>query len=432
MPPRPIGVAIACPEREAELWAIVEDATFVVDGRPCRFAGPCASVAELRDMLAGTTADVALVSGSLNAIPFETLRDLVTGRPVVVLADDSAAQHWRGFPVRVLAGEPTREELSEAIQDALLGGRRGRPTTSRESSSAARRARESAQKAASTAASLPTSEVITVTKPYRGEGVTLVATSLAFGTSVLDSRTLLVDANTRAGSVEFHLGANPAQNLAMLAGRVEETEEPGAAWDALLRSELQPMGPPSQGQVLCGVTKPSMRTRLTDTSFRPILAALRERYHYIFLATSGSGWTVDDSEVDQLTLRLADRILLVVRPDVEGVTLARRVLQDWPQRDKVHIVLNQVGLPDQLSRRDVEGKLGLAVVAVLPFDPWRVAEARARNRPVVCERGCRLAAPLLDLAGRIAGGRIELAPDELPAVNPWWQRLAVGVAGALR
>ena len=55
------------------------------------------------------------------------------------------------------------------------------------------------------------SEVIAVTKPYRGEGVTLAVTSLAFATGVLDSRTVLVDANTRAGSVdELYMAADAA------------------------------------------------------------------------------------------------------------------------------------------------------------------------------------------------------------------------------
>jgi Flp pilus assembly CpaE family ATPase len=192
------------------------------------------------------------------------------------------------------------------------------------------------------------------------------------------------------------------------------------------------MGPPSRAQVLCGITRPSQRTQLTETSFKLLIETLRDRYRYIFLATSGSGWTIDDPGIDQLALHLADRILLVVRPDVEGITLARRALQDWPERDKVHLLLNEVGLPDQLSRRDVEAKLGSPVVTLLPFDPWKVAEARARNRPVVCQRGCRLAAPLIALAGRVEGGRIELAPDEVPQATPWWQRLAVGATGALR
>jgi MinD-like ATPase involved in chromosome partitioning or flagellar assembly len=425
----PISVAIACPEREAELWAIVDDPEFTPDGRPCAFAGPCASVAELRDMLARGAADVVLISATLNAIPFDTLRDLVTDRRAVVLASDAAADRWRDFPARVLSADPTRDELARAIQDALLGrgtaGSAGGGTRVRGSG----RPPLAPEPARAQARPGLASEVITVTKPYRGRGVTLAAASLAFAAGVLEKRTVLVDANARAGSVEFHVGANPARNVAQLVRRVEEARQDERAWDVLLRSEVQPMGPPSHGEVLCGITRPSQRLLLTDTSFRELVDALRERYRYIFLAASGAGWTLDDPDVDQHALRTADRILLVVRPDVEGITLARRALQDSPHRDKVHLVLNEVGLADQVSRRDVEAKLGLPVVAVLPFDPWKVADARARNRPVVCQRGCRLARPLMDLAGRIVAGRIELAPDELPRVSPWWQRLPVAATG---
>jgi len=97
----PIRVGIACPEREAELWAIVEDPGFTVEGRRCAFAGPCASVAELREALASGSADVVLVSATLNAIPFETLGGLARGRRVVVLAADAAADRWREFQAPV-------------------------------------------------------------------------------------------------------------------------------------------------------------------------------------------------------------------------------------------------------------------------------------------------------------------------------------------
>jgi septum formation inhibitor-activating ATPase MinD len=166
--------------------------------------------------------------------------------------------------------------------------------------------------------------------------------------------------------------------------------------------------------------------------FRRLIEVLRERYRYIFFATSGSGWTVDDPETDQLALEVADQILVVVRPDVEGITLARRALRDWPKRQQVRVLLNLVGLPDQVSRRDVEAKLSAPVVAQLPFDSWKVAEARARNRPVVCQRGCRLTPALINLANRIVGGQIELAPDEPARSSAWWQRLPVAVTGALR
>jgi MinD-like ATPase involved in chromosome partitioning or flagellar assembly len=430
--PRPIEVAIACPEREAELWATVEDPAFTVDGRRCSFAGPCDSIAELREALARRTADVVLVSASLNAIPFETLRDLLKARCAVVLASDAESERWRDFPVRVLAADPGRDELARAIRDSLngTGSQRTRATASRRSAST--RAADVPQSLESGNSSKRVSNLIAVTKPYRGEGVTLAAASLAFAAGVVEKRTVLVDANTRVGSVEFHVGANPALNMAQLVRRAEEVTGQDASWDALLASELQAMGPPSGAHLLCGITRVAQRTQLSDASFKALVGALKERFRYVFLATSGSGWTVDDSPVDQAALNLADQILLVVRPDVEGLTLARRALHNSPLRERVHLILNEVGLPDQVSRRDAEAKLNLPVAAILPFDPWKVAEARARNRPVVCQRGCRLATPLLDLAGRLANGRVELAPDEQPKVSPWWQRLPLAVTGALR
>ena len=253
--PRPVEVAIACPEREAELWATLEDPAFTVDGRRCGFAGPCDSIAELRETLARRTADVVLVSASLNAIPFDTLRDLVRARSAVVLANDAESERWRDFPARVLPADPGRDELAPAIQDTLggNGSQRTRATASRRS--AATRAAEVPQSPEPGNSAERSSIVIAVAKPYRGEGVTLVATSLAFAAGVVEKRTVLVDANTRVRSVEFHVGANPALNMAQLVRRAEETTGQDAAWDALLASELQTMGPPSGGQVLCGITK---------------------------------------------------------------------------------------------------------------------------------------------------------------------------------
>src|SRR5436305_1775819 len=108
----PIRVAIACPEREAELWAMVEAAGFTVDGRPCAFAGPCASIAELREALASGAADVVLVSATLNAIPFETLRGLANARRLVVLAADGSADRWQLVESPVLGLDPDQEELA--------------------------------------------------------------------------------------------------------------------------------------------------------------------------------------------------------------------------------------------------------------------------------------------------------------------------------
>jgi hypothetical protein len=135
--------------------------------------------------------------------------------------------------------------------------------------------------------------------------------------------------------------------------------------------------------------------------------------------------------MDRVVLQRAQRVLLLVRPDAQGVMRARRAIQDWPLRDRLTLVLTPAGLPGQVRREEVEAALQAPVGAVLPFDARGVAAARARHRPVVCQPGCKLAAPLLELAGRLAGGGpVVLPPDEIDHPRrPWWRRLPLALTG---
>lgn len=427
MAPLRIALAIDQPRREAALLALFEGAEppFRVAGRPCAVTQLCASVAELRSAVAGDSADVVIASATLNAIPFPALRALAgAGRPLVVLALDPADVRWDGFPTPVLDADADPATLAEALATAVRGTtwrtRRERP-------------RPADHGPAPVAPILPTalpSGVLAVTGAYAGEGKTTLATALAFALGASAS-TVLLDGDTRSSGVEFHLGADPSRNLCLIAQRDLATP---AAWDAALARELQPMGSPSRGLVLCGVAKPSLRPLLSPAYVERLMAALRERYRYIVLDTSGAGWAADDPEIDRLLLRLADRLLVVLRPDTQGVARARRVLRDWPRTERVTLVLNQAGLPGQDARAEIELTLGAPVATVLPADPRGVAAARVRHRPVVCQPGCRLAAPLLELAGRITGGApIALPADPDPvAERRWWRRLPLPAAGLLR
>jgi Mrp family chromosome partitioning ATPase len=272
--------------------------------------------------------------------------------------------------------------------------------------------------------------VIAVTSGYAAEGRTTLATGLAFALGVV-ARTVLVDADTRGGAVEFGLGVDPGRNMCLLAQQEPDTP---AGWDNALRTELQPMGAPSRyGVALGGVTKPSLRPWVTPYFFEQLIGALRERYRYIVLDTSGAGWSPDDAAIDRLCLRLADRVLMVVRPDVQGVMLAQRVLRQRAPLHRVSVLLNQAGLTGQYGRTEIEAVLRVPVSAILPADSRGVAGARARHRPVVCQPGCRVAPPLLDLARQLCGGTaLELAADVVGPIQPWWRRMAVGATGALR
>jgi Mrp family chromosome partitioning ATPase len=390
-----------------------------VDGRQCQVRDLCASVRDVWSVVAGDAVDAVVVASTLNAIPFATLRELASlGRRVVVLAPDPLADRWAAFPAPVVSAEPDASALTDALHEAMRGG------------AVALADRRSEAKPADAGGRAAGSEVIAVTSGYTAEGRTTVATGLAFALGAVAS-TALVDADMRGGAVEFALGVDPGRNMCLLAQQEPDTP---AGWDSALSTELQPMGAPSRyGVALAGVTKPSLRPWVTPLFFEHLIGALRERYHYVVLDTSGGGWSPDDLAIDRLCLRLADRVLMVVRPDVQGVTVAQRVLRQRVHLHRVSLLLNQAGLRGQYGRAEVEAALRVPVSAVLPADPRGVAGARARHRPVVCQPGCRVAPPLLDLARRLCAGKpLALAADVVEPIPPWWRRLAFGTTGALR
>jgi len=278
-------------------------------------------------------------------------------------------------------------------------------------------------------------KLISIAGAYEPSGRTTVAVGLS---RALGARTsvVLVDADTRFGTTPFVLGLSAGHSVCQLA----EKHLPNAeAWDAALDQELQSMDGSSRTMVLAGVPRPSMRPHFTPSFYERLLEVLAERFAFGVLDTGGSGWSAADSAIDGVSLRLADHILLVIRPDIQGVALAREALKQWSGgRERISLVLADVGERGQASesRGEIEDVLGLGVVAVVPFDPKGISGAGRRRRPIVCQRNAKAAAPLLGLAGRlVGGGTVVLPPDaEPPKPRRWWRRLPVsaGVGGLLR
>ena len=284
------------------------------------------------------------------------------------------------------------------------------------------------------------SEVITVSGAETHDGSTSVAVSLAYALSFADP-TVLLDVNPRGSAVEFHLPVDPARGLPQLGRRLRDG---GAwqqtidddAWRAALESELQPMGPSCQGWVGCGISTPAYGEYLSAELLERVVATLRTSHRFIVLDGSGAGWAPGDPDLARAALHVADRLLVVLRPDEQGIERARRVLGDAAThlRERVGLVLNQVGLPGTEEPVGVvEYTLRAPVVAVLPFDAQHVAAARAHHRPVVCEPGCRVSEPLLGLASRLAGGGPMRVPVSSPGRGlPWWRRLVLAPAALFR
>jgi Flp pilus assembly CpaE family ATPase len=427
-----VALAINEPEHEALFLRMVQDTAFTIGGQPCEVVRLCASVFDLEQVLTSGSVDVVVVSSQLGAIPFAHLVALAHCHVrMVVTAQDPTDRRWDEFPGGLVIGtHPTADQLAQALSGdrAAIAGWRAQQANER--GRATRETRlEGAAPPARSIKSGRKGKVITVAGAYQPSGKSLVAVGLTRALGV-PARCVLVDADLRFGTTPFTLGMSVGYSLCQLAEKQLRTAE---AWDTALESELRAMDS-SQALVLAGVPRPKMRPAVTPAFYERLVEALAERFAYTVLDTSGTGWSPADSPIDALSLRLADQILLVVRPDPKGVDMAREALREWAgSRDRIGLVLNQAGQRGMESRGEVEVVLGLGVVAVIPFDPAGVAAASRRRRPIVTQSGAKAAAPLLDLAGRLhGGGPIALPPDvEPPVARHWWHRLAPAAVGGV-
>jgi Mrp family chromosome partitioning ATPase len=449
LPPYRVALAVGEPN-EARLLALLEDPGFQVGGRACVVSTFCSTIREVREALGrADSIDVVVLSSTLQAMPSATLEALVTiGRPLVVAAPDPTAPRWSNLPVPVLGLDTDDAGLAATVGEAVLGygSSRRRTASGAPPPAAASRVHTAPLRIADSAGQAPqpgSSEVISITCAETHDGATSVSVSVAYALSFVGP-TVLLDVNARGSGVEFHLPVDPARGLPQLGRRAREgrawqqTFEDDGAWQTALESELQSMGPRGQGWVACGISTPAYREYLTASLVERVIGTLRSSRRFIVLDGSGSGWAAGDADVDRAALHAADRLLVVLRPDEQGIERTRRVLGDANQhlRERVGLVLNQVGLPGTDEAVGIiEYTLRAPVVAVLPFDARHVAAARAHHHPVVCEPGCRLSAPLLGLASRLAGGGPIRVPTSNPSIRgplPWWRRLAVAPAALFR
>jgi Flp pilus assembly CpaE family ATPase len=443
----PVRLALAIDDsnREERLLRMLQDPSFVAGGRPCEVVTLCASLRDLGDVLAGEVIEAAVVSSQLGAVPFAELTNLAAcarrGVRLVVSAPDATDPRWNDFPGGLVVGsQPSAELLALAV-----AGERSAVGAWRSSEAAEHRlmategdsvdtARRDTTRAVQGSARKQRGKLMAIAGAYEPSGRTTVAVGLS---RALGARTsvVLVDADTRFGTTPFTLGMSAGHSVCQLA----EKHLPSAdAWDAALDQELQPMDG-SRALVLAGVPRPSMRPHFTPSFYEQLLEVLVERFAFVVMDTSGGGWSTADSGIDGVSLHLADQILLVIRPDVQGVALAREALKHWSGgRKRISLVLADIGNRGQARERrgEIEDVLGLNAVAMVPFDPKGIRDAGRRRRPIVCQRSARAAAPLLGLAGHlVGGGPVVMPPDAEPtAAQRWWRRLplSAGVGGLVR
>ena len=404
--PLPLAVAIAHPEQEGRFFARLEEGgEYVLGGVPL-------NAEQLLEMARSGRVAAALVGERLLGLRLSTLRELEgTGVAVVLVADQS--DRWQGLRYTVVvAPRPSWEEALEALRDAASGKPVSLPAAPLTSVPPSPTHEPLEGKAP---AAEGTGELLVVTSGAGAPGRTTVATALAAALGAMQT-TVLVDCDLGAPSVAASLiGSLPIEtdrNLHYLLAHARPHSE--AEWDDALSRELQPMGWWARhGTVLLGVPRPEARDDLTPGQFVELARHLTPRQRYVVVDT---GCDALATPLYRQALVLADRVLFVAATSFVALSRARAGLDGLRTQlgipaDRISLVLNGYDRWRDAPVREIEDALGLAPVAVLPWDPSSVRRAEDAGLPLSCMRRSSAGRSVRELAAR-ADPRVRAFPLE--------------------
>ena len=232
--------------------------------------------------------------------------------------------------------------------------------------------------------------VVAVVGGKGGVGASMVAVNLALALRQQSrAGVVLVDA-AQGGTVDIMLNLQSAQGVGGLLPRLEELE--GADFEAILT-------PHASGVQALLLHEQGAAETVGAEAVRKILLALRRLRDFVVVdAPLG----MDESAAT--ILELADRVLLVLTPEITSLRGARLWLEQAARmgvsRERVVPVLNRFPQRGGLQRRDIENAMGLAMQATIPDDIRLVTYSINRGVPLAeSHKTSAVARQLSSLAG---------------------------------
>jgi pilus assembly protein CpaE len=238
--------------------------------------------------------------------------------------------------------------------------------------------------------------LLTVTGVRGGIGASTVAVNLAWHFGVTARRhTVLLDPDVQTGTAAFLLNVQPGNGLRIALETPERI-------DALfIERAAQPAA--DRLHVLAGEEKLAAMPAFAPTAAMHLLDALRRRYNFV-VADVPFG----PVPLYRDLLEAAHQRILVMEPSLAAVrdTLRLLGLPAGPaQHRRSVVVLNRLGRPGGLNRRQVEDALKLKVDVVIPELPRVVGQAATLGEPAIT-RGSAFRTAIADLARQVAFTRL--------------------------
>ena len=251
------------------------------------------------------------------------------------------------------------------------------------------------RKAALANGTTESAKILTVFSPKGGSGKTVLATNIAVAAARSGVQTLLVDLDLQFGDAALATGVTPRATIADLAGASGQMDI------EKLKAFVCPGPTPALG-VLPAPTRPEDAQIIGKAELEAILGAARTAYGTIVVDTGPLFDTAMLAAVD-----CSDRLLIVCNPEITSLKNVRIGLETLERlgfpRDRISVVVNRVGAPGGVARRDIEEALETEIAYELPDDA-AVPEALNRAMPaVLADSGGRFARAVAAMGTELVG-----------------------------
>ncbi|MGH7083736.1 MAG: AAA family ATPase, partial [Acetobacteraceae bacterium] len=238
--------------------------------------------------------------------------------------------------------------------------------------------------------------IVTVTGVRGGVGATTIAANLAWHFGVAARRhTVLFDPDLYCGSAALLLNAKTGSGLRTALESPQRIDE--------LFVERATQSVTERLHVLAGEEKLADLLTYAHDAAAKLLEALRRRYNFVVADVPFMPFALNRDLLD-----LAHQRVLVLEPTLAGVRDTLRMLALPPgqaQPRRAVVVLNRLGRPGGLTRREVENALKMKPDVIIPDLPRLVGTSHSMGEAAVEARG-PFRAGIIDLAREVAFVRL--------------------------